>query len=321
VTLLVSSVLLGLMWFAAANAVASALAWLVGLAIVARAPRRQSVQLLLAIRLLPAAASSLFVLVVFLPAHWRFEPPDTDESFGAVLAGTATVGLLLILRAGWRAIRAGIAGHRFDAIARGAARHVDPGGAGHQVLELKGWRGISLAGIWQPKIFIGSDALAALTPAELDLAIAHEMAHRRSKDNLKRFAMCCVPDLLGWTSVARQLEQQWQAEAECEADAHAVGRDGGRAVALASALVKVARLEGDGGFRPASPAFSAFHVPTLLELRVRRLVAESALPSAAGRWMWRLGATAGLAFVAGLSFTDFSHALHVVTETLVSRLP
>jgi hypothetical protein len=321
VTLLLSSVLLGLMWFAAANAVASLLAWLVGRAMVARAPKRQSVQFLLVIRLLPAAASSLFVLVVFLPAHWRFEPPDTDESFGVVLAGTATVGLLLILHAGWRAIRAGVAGHRFGAIARRAARHVNPDGADHQVLELKGWRGISLAGIWQPKIFIGSEVLAALTPAELDLAVAHEMAHRRSNDNLKRFAMCCVPDLFGWTSVAQRLEQQWQAEAECEADAQAVGRDGSRAVALASALVKVARLERDGGLRPASPAFSAFHVPTLLELRVRRLVAESALPSAAGGCMWRLGTTASLALVAGLWLTDFSHALHVITETLVSRLP
>ena len=191
----------------------------------------------------------------------------------------------------------------------------------HQVLELKGLRGISLAGIWQPKILIGSDALDALTPTELDLAIAHEIAHRRSNDNLKRFAMCCAPDFFGWTSVARRLEQQWQAEAECEADAHAVRGDGGRAVALASALVKVARLERVGGLRPASPAFSAFHVPTLLELRVRRLVADSALPSADRGWMWRLGTTASLVLAAGLWFTDFSHALHVITEALVASLP
>ena len=251
-TLLLSSVLLGLMWFAATNAVASLLAWLVGRSVMsrmARAPKRQSVQLLLAIRLLPAAASSLFVLAVFLPAHWSFEPPDTEESFGVVLAGTATLGLLLILHAGWRAIRAGFAGHRFAEIARRAARQVDPDGVDHQVLELKGLRGISLAGIWQPKIFIGPEALAALTPTELDLAIAHEIAHRRSNDNLKRFAMCCAPDFFGWTSVARRLEQQWQAEAECDADAHAVRGDDGRAIALASALVKVARLERVGGLR------------------------------------------------------------------------
>ena len=160
---------------------------------------------------------------------------------------------------------------------------MDTDGVDHQVLELKGLRGISLAGIWQPKIFIGPEALAALTPAELDLAIAHEIAHRRSNDNLKRFAMCCAPDFFGWTSVARRLEQQWQAEAECDADAHAVRGDDGRAIALASALVKVARLERVGGLRAASPAFSAFHVPTLLELRVRRLVADSALPSAGSR--------------------------------------
>ena len=329
-TVLLSSVLLGLMWFAAANAVASLLAWFLGRSItsdmshmshMARARGRQSVQLLLAIRLLPAAASSIFVLAVFLPAHVRFEPPDTDESFGVVLAGAAMLGLLLILRAGWRAIRVGVAGHRFGEIARRAARHVDPDATDSEVLELKGLPGISLAGIWQPKILIGSDALAALTPTELDLAIAHEIAHRRSNDNLKRFVMFCAPDLFGWTSVARRLEQQWQAEAECEADAHAVRGDNGRAIALASALVKVARLERVGGLRSASPAFSAFHVPTLLEMRVRRLVADSALPSAARGLRWRFGAAASIVVTAGLWLTGFSHALHVLTEALVERLP
>ena len=90
-TLLLSSVLLGLMWFAATNAVASLLAWLIGRSVMSRMARAPKRQLLLAIRLLPAAASSLFVLAVFLPAHWSFEPPDTEESFGVVLAGTATL--------------------------------------------------------------------------------------------------------------------------------------------------------------------------------------------------------------------------------------
>ena len=231
------------------------------------------------------------------------------------------LGLVLILRAAWRAIRAGVDGHRFAAIARCVATRVDADSVDHQVLELKGLPGISLAGIWQPKILIGPDARAALTPTELDLAIAHEIAHRRSNDNLKRVVMFCAPDFFGWTSVARRLEQQWQAEAECEADAHAVRGDSGRAIALASALVKVARLERVGELRSASPAFSAFHVPTLLEMRVRRLVADSALPSAARGLMWRLGAIASLVVAAGLWFTDFSHALHVLTEALVVRLP
>ena len=320
-TLLLSSVLLGLMWFAATNAVASLLAWLVGRSIVARAPKRQSVQLLLAIRLLPAAASTLFVLAVFLPAHWSFEPPDTEESFGVVLAGTATLGLLLILHAGWRAIRAGFAGHRFGAMVRRRSRAVHASDAERTVHELDGLSGVSLAGIWHPRILIGPEALAALTPSELDLAVSHEIAHRRSKDNLKRFLMFCVPDFFGWTALARQLEERWQAEAECEADAHAVMGDGERAVVLASALVKVARLDQVRTFYPESPAVSAFDVPALLDLRVRRLVAGSALPSATRRAPWPLGAAAGLALAAGLWLIGFSHTLHVVTETLVNSLP
>ncbi len=85
--------------------------------------------------------------------------------------------------------------------------------------------------------------------------------------------------------MARQLEERWQAEAECEADAHAVRGDGHRAVVLAAALVKVARLGGVTAVPPIIPAWtsSAFHVPTLLEMRVRRLVSGSApRPAAAG---------------------------------------
>ena len=129
--------------------------------------------------------------------------------------------------------------------------------------------GVSFFGIWRPTILVGSEARAALTPDELDLAISHEIAHRQSLDNLKRFMMHVAPDLFGWTGVARELEERWQTEAECEADASAAGGDGQRAVLLASALVKVARLGGMGHLRSPSPAWSAFHVPTLLELRVR----------------------------------------------------
>ena len=314
--LILSSVLLGLMWFAVVNAAASLVAWVFGRFLLRRR-EHVGAGLALGVRLFPAAVSSVFVLAVFLPAHWRFEPAESDESFGIVLGVVAALGLCLVSRAVWRAARAGLAGHRFAALLRRAGAH-----AGGEVFELGGLPGVSLAGIWRPRVVVGPDARAALTPAELDLAVAHERAHRRSGDNLKRFLVHAAPDMFGWTTVARQLENRWQAEAECEADADAVGGDGDRAVVLAAALVKVARLATLAGLQSVPPAWtsSAFHVPTLLELRVRRLLTGSFPPAAARRLGWS-SAVVSASLAAGLWLAGFSHTLHSVTETLVTHLP
>ena len=97
----ISTLVLGLAWFAALNIVGSSAAWGVadGL-LAARAGRRGGA--LLAIRLFPAAISVLFVVALFLPAHWRFEPADAQESFGVVLYGLSALGAALVLRSAAR---------------------------------------------------------------------------------------------------------------------------------------------------------------------------------------------------------------------------
>jgi hypothetical protein len=340
--LLLSSLFLGAVWFAAANAIASLIAWPVGAWLLGRfrtqPTRRIGATMMLTVRLLPFVASLVFVLAVFLPAHVRFEPAESDESFGLVLGGLAAIGLSLALRSAWRAGQWGLAGHRFARLTRRAGNRVESG-ASVGALEIGGLPGVSLAGIWRPRILIGSEALSALTPSELEVAISHEVAHRRSQDNLKRFLLYCAPDFFGRTRVARQLEEQWQAEAECEADAAAVMGDSQRAVVLASALVKVARLaraaathqvsRGGTAATAASAApwslpwsmWSAFHVPTLLEMRVRRLVSSPAGPPVATRRLAWSGATLGLGIPVGLWLSGFSSTLHLVTEVLVTHLP
>ncbi len=318
--LVLSSVLLGLVWFVAVNAVVTLAAWTCGRCLIRRSGHVGASRLLV-LRLLPAAVSSLFVLAVFLPAHWRFEPADSDESFGVVLGMTAALGLWLVLRATSRALRVGLAGHHFAAVVRQAARRED--GVAIESFVLKGLPGVSLAGIWRPRILIGSEVRAALTPSELDLAISHEIAHRRSRDNLKRFLVFCAPDMFGWTAVARQIEERWQAEAECEADAHAVRGDGQRAVVLAAALVKVARLGSVGSVPAISPAWtsSAFHVPTLLEMRVRRLVSGCALPPPSVATAGWSGTAISACVAAGVWLLGVADALHLITEAMVTRLP
>jgi Zn-dependent protease with chaperone function len=265
---------------------------------------------------MPALISGAFVVGLFLPAHLRFEPAAGEESFGFLLRLLAVRAAVLLTRSSWRALSAARTDYRLASEVRRAAVPLDAG-----ALEVRGFPGVSLAGILRPTILIGSDTLAALTPAELDAAISHEQAHRRSADNFKQFLMFCSPDLFGWSARARQLEDRWRAEAECQADARAAGGDDRRALVLASALVKVARLTRRSSVVVPSPAWSAFHLAALLETRVRRLTAGRA-PADTGdspRWGGLVLAAIGVATAAW--FSDGSYALHQVTEAMVTHLP
>jgi hypothetical protein len=230
-----------------------------------------------------------------------------------VLGALVALSLGLITRSVIRAGRVFLAGWRVGTLVRRVARPVADG-----ALALDGFAGVSLAGILRPKILIGTTAMECLTRAELDVAIAHEVAHRRSNDNLKRLVLHCVPDFFGWTAAARELEARWEAEVECEADASAVAGDDRRAVLLASALVKVSRQRRVPSLLPASPAWSAFHEPSILETRVRRLV-NGITPMASWERLWP-AATLALALSSALLFGR-SHTLHLVTEAMVAYLP
>lgn len=313
--LLLSTVLLGFSWFAVVNLAFSAVAWTVSRHAL-RSGRPLSGAALLALRLLPTCAASLFVAVVFLPAHMRFEPAESDERFGVVLGGLCAAGVYLLARSAGRLSRVWSAARR----AREWTSVPVPSAVG-DAYEVHGYPGVSLAGIVRTRILIGSRARQALTPDELDLAVAHEHAHRLSLDNLKRCAMFCAPDFFGWTGVAAQLEEQWRAQAEREADARAVAGDERRAVHLASALVKVARLGATSDRVLASPVWSTFDEPPLLETRIRSLVSDSVSAPAAPR----LRRGAAIALAAGTApfvwLTQAAHNLHQLTETLVAVLP
>ena len=185
---------------------------------------------------------------------------------------------------------------------------------------MPGLAGVSLAGVFRTRILIGTAVRRVLSAAELDVALAHERAHRRALDNLKRSVMFCAPDLFGDWAVSRELEARWRATAEWLADARAVNGDGRRAVQLASALVKVSRISADRAAFASSPAWSTLHDPPLLEMRVRRLVSGDA-PAAEARTsrlpVCAIITGAGLACVAMLA----SPAVHYLTEALVRALP
>jgi Zn-dependent protease with chaperone function len=311
--------LLGLAWFAAVNLAASAIAWAAGRIIVHRRWRLHADWLLL-VRLFPAAAAGLFVSIVFLPAHLRFEPSDSDESFGRLVLTLFGLGAAIIWRAAARAAAvAGAALRTNRAVA--ALPSAIPAAGVRGAYEIEQFAGLSLAGVFRTRILVGAEARRALTRDELDVALAHEHAHRASRDNVKRCAMFCAPDFFGWTSTARALEQRWRAEAECRADSRAVAGDERRAVQLASALVKVARLANGGRSRLASPVWSTFHEPMLLEARVRRLVSGEALNASSPRFTGSIVLTSVVALAWLGSSPAAAQQIHHATEAIVHLLP
>ena len=86
---------------------------------------------------------------------------------------------------------------------------------------------------------------------EFGQIMAHEAAHIRGRDHLKLLLQVLAPDVLGWLPAGAALTGRWRAAAEREADESAAGSDPRRRLALASALVKVARLSASAPRRPA----------------------------------------------------------------------
>jgi len=122
-----------------------------------------------------------------------------------------------------------------------------------------------LAGIFRPSLLVYRGVLQALSTEELEVALRHENAHRVSRDNLKRLFLLLLPDPFPFAPQFSLLEQAWAKLSEWAADDEAVRGDPRRALSLASALLRVARMG-------AGPRLSFLHtslVPSGQDLRAR----------------------------------------------------
>jgi Zn-dependent protease with chaperone function len=304
-------------WFAVANVLTSAAVALVARRAL-RDERPRTAGSWLAIRCLPAAASFVFVAALFVPSYLRFEPRQTLEGFDVTLTLCAAGSLAIALSAGVRGFGAWRRNRRQVSVwMRGARPLVQADrslptytiGAAPAPL-------IALVGFRSPRVLVSDRLVAALTGSELDAALAHETFHARSRDNLKRLLMRLLPDALAGTATAAAIEQRWASAAERAADGGATSGDAGARCALASALVKVARL------MPVGPA-QLDPISTLvggddLSARVESLLAEPRAIVSPRRPVW-----IGAAAIAGaaIAYAPLLHAVHELTEVLVNSLP
>jgi hypothetical protein len=280
--------------------------------ILRRSGSRASAFALLATRLFPAAASLLLSVVLFVPAHWATEARDLNESFGWGVYIFALAGAFLIVRGVARAFALGSADRCLRVTERRSPVVPDATESAHV-------RGLALAGLVRTRILLDPRVAASLTPAELDVAIAHEVAHRRAFDNLKRGAFYCAPDFIGSSRMATYVERAWHAAAESLADARAARADEQRAADLASALIKVARLTGCRS-TSVSPVWSTFNDPTLLKQRVYQLTSD--VPVAAPyRSVRAFSLALGVLAATAMLVPVLSATIHRVTEAAVAFLP
>jgi Zn-dependent protease with chaperone function len=309
-----SIALLGLAWFALINMIASAAAWFAGRSLTRR--ESSSPAALLAVRLLPAIVAAAFAAFVFAPGHIRLEPRETEESFGLVIAALSLTGLVILGRSLWRALQVLAAARRVQ-----RWLHLPIATSAGDAWQVDGFAGVSLAGVIRPHILVGSEARQLLTQEELEAAVAHEAAHRSAFDNVKRCVMFCAPDVFGWSATAQRLEEQWRAAAESQADTRAVYGDPRRAVHLASALVKIARLGSTTRAALHFAVWSTFHEPSLLEVRVRQLVAGSRMHRAGLLVPSALSTCLAASLVALAWAADAAARVHYLTEHLIGFLP
>jgi len=282
--------------FAAFFLVHVALSFLV-LAIAARVlraadgmPARAAERLLMALRLGPAAVAACTVVTLCIPSYLWFEPRGiAEEDVGLVCVVAAILGL-----GGWalsttRAARAWLASARYTrACRRAGSIELLPGLrpllAGDQavaapavVVDQRGAL-VALCGIVRPALLVSRRVLASLDAEQLDATLRHEYAHRSARHNLKRLLFLVAPDALPFHRSFAAIEARWTRFAEWAADDEVATGNPARALALASALVRVAQL----GREPELPlACSLTSGGRDLEARVTRLLEVTPYPEAA----------------------------------------
>jgi len=217
-----------------------------------RTPKRAA-RLLVGLRLLPFALAVLFVLGLCVPSYLWLEPTATSERVGLMGGLLGLLGAATWLNSLARTAQSLFASLRHNRLCRFAGQEARlPGESSPVVLVENEAPLLAMSGLFRPRLLISRSVLQNLSAAELGAALAHEHAHRTSRDNLKRLLIQLAPDILPFLHPLRTLERTWSQFAEWAADDQATEGDSGRAVALAAALVQVARM----GRGPRLPFFS-----------------------------------------------------------------
>jgi len=278
---------------------------------------RAAARFLLSLRLLPSGLSALFVTSLCVPSYLLLEPSGAIEHLGALCAALGLIGAATWTLTLARSVRAMVSSLRY---------HSAVGSAGQETSSLEKTSAASIveedapllamSGLFQPRLFISRGVLRVLPADELEAALAHENAHRISRDNAKRFLLLLAPDIFPFLRPLRALERNWAKFTEWAADDQATAGDSRRALSLAAALVHVARM----GAAPRLPFLSTSLLACDRDLsaRVNRLLRITPSAPARSRHYQVLLRMGGLLLASGfatlLSFPATLNAVHELLE-------
>jgi Zn-dependent protease with chaperone function len=303
---LVHTVLAAAVWAAAGRAIRTA----------ERLRPRDGARLLLALRLLPVSLAGVAVACFCVPSFLWLEPSETVEEAGGACLVAALLGAAIWIAALVRASRALVQSQQYTRLCGRAAR-LDSVTDGSRAWVLDAQRPVlALTGLIRQRVVISRGLMQALDGDQLAAAFRHEEAHRGSRDNLKRLALVIAPEVLPGCQAFAALERAWARVTEWAADEAAGSGDAHRRLALAEALVRVARL----GYAqsPAAPLAATFLADRRdLEARVARLLATPVQAEPRGRYWAAAAGLAGGALAALLLQPGTLYSVHWLLEGLM----
>jgi len=204
---------------------------------------RCSSRLLFALRMAPVAVTLFLVLGFCVPSYVWLEPDIAGERVGMACLVAAALGVAICATSLLRGLVTVVRTQRYirkcgSSVREGTAQADTP-----ELLVVGETNAVmAVAGVLHPRLLVSQDVMNALSDEQKEAAFRHEAAHGASRDNLKRLLFLLSPDVLPFVRSFSKLENGWARFTEWAADDAAVDGDQSRALSLAAALVRVAKL-------------------------------------------------------------------------------
>lgn len=275
---------------------------------------RIGARFLFALRVLPGAFAALAVAGLCVPSYLRLETNESTERVGLVCCALAVLGAVICADSLARSLRGIFLSWRESRrCERAALSRLDGDPLRMRIVESDA-PVLALVGLIRSRVIVSRSVLQSLSNDELATAIAHERAHRASRDNWKRLALTLAPEILPFSSAFGALNRGWAKLIEWAADDEAAAGNLGRSLSLASALVRVAGM--CGGSLPSRLVSFFVGSDRDLSARVGRLLVRPV----AQRGFPRLLRVAMMIGAAGFAALALAAAFHPATFASVHEI-
>jgi hypothetical protein len=269
---------------------------------------RSSASFLFGLRIFPLVASAVVTVAFAIPAFLLLESGVIDEDLGTLAFSVCT---LFLLAAGlFRVVTAQARTARVVADWMEDSSILDPCATIPTYQATAGVPLLLLVGVRRSKVLVSETTVAVLSSDELRVSVRHEVEHMRSRDNLRKLIVHCLP----FPGMAG-LERAWQEAAELAADDAAVSSRR-EAIDLAAALVKLSALAPV----QAAPAFTTglADASASVQLRVERLLAwNEGRIGARSCWWYFLPVIFAAVACAAANYSQALSLTHRLTEWFV----